>query len=100
MARRAGEWGGYRPRAIEAREKESGHSTAGPSGSADAVAIDIVPGAEVIQSAPGIQQLDRQRRKPPAVPVKPGMRIDAVMGELDLTHLDVVHDHHGDAVRR
>src|SRR5688500_10961417 len=25
------------------------------------------------------------------------MRIDSVMGELDLTHLDVVHDHHGNA---
>ena len=29
--------------------------------------------------------------------MEPRVGINAVMSELDLTHLDVIHDHHGDA---
>jgi len=54
-----GNRGGSLHPVIEGRQEERGHSAAGPPGSADAVAINIVASAKIIQRAPGIQQFDR-----------------------------------------
>ena len=79
---------------VERGQEERGHAAAGSSGRADSPRVQIRSSDQVVDRSPRIQQLDRERREAAAVPMKPGVGIHTVMGELDLTHLDVVHHQH------
>ncbi len=95
-----GDGGRSRNPLVERRQKKGRHPTAGPPCGADAFAVEVWPAGEIINRPARIQQLRRQRRVAAAVPVKPGVGIDAVVRRLDLARLDVIHHQGGDAVRR